>query len=1557
MAGIDSKSKGLHFPNDNQSATQRRTELIVGHSVEGVGSFARGAKIAVNATGRLLVVADADYVNLYQIELDQSVIRPVLIGKWKTGFTVAGAASAGEFLLAASDGRLFDLDPQEGLVPCAKVCGRIISLGRSAGFIIVSLTDRLIAIEANSKREALVEEFSQPFRVKTRSDTDNIVVIEQSRRHVHTINLARACRSEQRPTTSIPIDRVPINDHEDRPKNHRKSCCCCRCKPPQAGDGRNDDRPRPAPQPPRRPPDRDCRPGGGGDVEGCIALYARGDRLYRINRCDPNERPCIALMPWQIGEVDIVQKLAIVVSLSGRRMAVVSIETMRVMVEEPLDLDVEFEPFVSAIAAPIGFAVASDGSSLAALVLASLAAEQNAAQAALSFSSDTASLTYHGSSSLLSFDNQGPQTGTRQALVVPILMSGQTYDRTDLTEWKEWATSSLLLGKVRDYYTECSGGLFDVEFRIFGIDTPEVYNGPPLSMTESFEPYYNDEWRPAGLWTVISIAEAATLTFSGDESVELEVLPFERAEKTFNVRFFAASARYRIPNNNTIDFDPTSATPRKFELEGFDQNGAHFVKTYVYSGSLPPDSVPMSDPSAGAAQIASLINAMIDEATPAGQDPTFVAEAFWQDDGELNGMLHIGFRFSGSGPQQPFVTNLEASNLLPELKRPFENVTGAADMEPIALPVGSWLDVQRTGGSNNLTYLIQRVIADAIINHADFQSIKRPYFEFGESTSATSARAEGSNLVFRFRFQLSTDDGRTKTVGGQKRARISLGPSGHVGLDKIGMNAVSPVDGVSFPWKKRNSLVKSEAVVSSVYTAMVHAAADYAINATNGIRRIYRSIHGLDLTPTGVVELSAEDIEEQGGIPSVFIFAMVDDGPEILSVKAWNSNPPEYLERIRGADRDDVAKVLSPNGDRVLPIGSERHKIIMPFLTDRSETSATPGRTEDTADTVAHELGHGLLGLSDLYKEETHRQGLLYMGQRDLMDSEAGWPHLCLYHQLIKGWIQRDSLLIADRPTGQAEFNARLIIVELERWNRTWSDADIQAIRTALSDGNPVGPVVAGVMLRLGGDGHLFDTIELRRKTNRFSQFFATPRLVIANAYSYDDDTRYFENEEDEDLDPDAVDAAAKAIMRFRRKIHLIDDSLPKSTGPDVFEFINAPKLVEKGLSVELEDLQFVLVSGQTVAAARIRIEWEREPSIDLGFAESERSWQSPDIGIDAPPFDIPLDTGYPEGQPLDQGDPLKRSADADIDHHVFVRVHNRGTIPAENVQVFLERFEPGDGGDLGSPVQSWDQTFDQQIDGDDFRTMPFIWTVRPETAEHSCLKARIGDRDVGTDGNEPLGSDDTNEINIIAQQNVFDLPVGYESPPEPIEFFYAVSNVGSVEETAAIVPVGLPDGVSVTISPVRFEVPAGGSRYTRIRIEMDEKRPELICGKDFTFRLETRRIEAESVERWGACEYRVKLRKKTRTLLEGGWSGGTLIVHGAVAPDVGFGFVKLHIVGPNDIDQWQTIALGPGASYQFETFLVGSAGDKLSIIAFYEGSSEFAASSTHRVVTYTAAG
>jgi hypothetical protein len=1345
---------------------------------------------------------------------------------------------------------------------------------------------------------------------------DKVAVIEGGGR-IRIVDAARRideCREPGGPGCRCERPRPQPGPSAVPPRDAR--CNCCKCGPPAGADGDGGPGEDAPPRRPHRDPDGACVPGDDGSPDGCLVAISRGRRIFIVDVCDPDARPCAVTVRHHVGTLHRTRAGLIARSLDGRRATIYEAASLRkvrsLTFEAGTEVQVLYDSDEIALLSPEGtLSVFATGAAAAGF-------NQIAAPA-------PAPAVFRGESPITLYDTDGPVTGTRTVMIVPVLepgqdFSGSTRDYADYVDFRD------MLEFVRDYYREASyhdepdtQGL-EIEFLWFGAQTPTVYEGPPVRLDVPFKTFWGPAWDPGHIRASIALpAGGTTVSFSGDETMTLRCIPSESEsydELDFTLRFPAGSYRSRIPDTITaITFDPAPPL-RTIRIDGTDRQGAPVqftVNTSVLSGPVQVNlgrMVLSNNPQPTLDALADVLEQMLDAGAPGVFERPSVV---WQDDGVEGGILHVSISFAaGPGGTRPSLTLFHIGGLLPELGGTM------GDGGVFVLP----------GDEGNLQTYLRRVVTDAQVVHPEFgPDLSEAYFELSLKWSPTVV-LDGGTLTTRI--SLSTRHGRFP-------AKIEL--VGQTGLDPLGFDSPDEVEGANTSYsggggpKYDNALGRG--LFNEVYTKMIDASiSHHSGNEAAAIAAINERFNcvGLEQLP---IECAFNMIHSVVVTP-----VYPTDGI------SGTTSEPDLVLGERGAAVNTSMNDLDADlrTSPVDPIGWSRMKVVMKMATS---TTMEPDRHIGSARTLAHEIGHCILGLPDLYSGGNYRTDVLYMDAHCLMADTGSMSHFCAYNKRVKGWLDNGAISVFDRPSGGVELDEQVILVQLEYWDPSLgADAWDIIAQTVLPGAPPGTPVKAAVFLRLGGDGRQFDIIELRGPGPRFSATLSPPRLVISNAVDPTDDTRYAEGEVEN------AGVTEDVLERYRRKVHLLSDSLRAAsvgTADDTYDFASDLNFPEVGLTARVLEWGTATTSAGSFDLARVRLNWARGRAINLGFRDGTPDWQSQDIAIIRPDGD----QDFPEEQDDREGFLIPPEGAPPLLHKVGVRVWNFGDAEALNVQVGLVLRSPRGGGSGDwEKVSDFTTTLPDPIGPGASQVAFFDWPVPPGSHTHLCWRADIGDRDVSRDDvtGLALASDDTDASNSWAQQNVFEFEALGNSPPAPVEFTFEVANEGSYTEEVTVVPFGLLEGATVTVTPPRMRIAPRSRGLFEIRADLEERLLYARCGKDIEFRLVAMRAEDHAAEPWGSSYFVIKPRIATRTVLDGMILPTSLRFSGKVVPDVGAQSVLLQIDRPGEPTLWERVAMGPNATFDFELEGEFAANVTYSGVAYYEGSYEYGKSNSERV-------
>lgn len=1393
----------------------------------------------------------------------------------------------------------------------------------------------LLILDRRTGRLRQREALTAPVARLARGRDDEILVSDPSiglTRYIHLQRRMERCPPDR--GTPQPIPPGPGRDGPGRDRPRPKPECCVCCKPmggpddggagdPGADPGGRD----PGGRDPGRPPEDDCVPGDGGDVDDCFIYVHAGFSILCRNICLPGDPGCGRQLDFDLGEVRRLCRGLAVVSRDRRQFMLLDPESLAGLHRERLDEDTVV---LTARRRDEVLFLRPDGE----LTLLDPTPVLPALVPELDLGLEANERVYQGQSPLLQWEPGGAQTGVRRVLIIPVMEPGQAFDGT-IGAYFNQPDLVDALDAVSSYFRECShldlgaDGL-DVQFRVFGRDTPTLYSGPPVQIDEPFDAFWNDGWQPGGIDSEVELPADRMVVFDGDERLTLETFTQIPAENsTFDFVFPAASFRVRIPasaSGYVLDFG-AGGTSRSFTLGGTDRDGNTFTVSASAAGISPalPDIVigTRADIPGALGEIAAAIDAMLD--TVAGQ-PFAAPRVVWQDDGVEWGLLHVTFRFAGAGGAP--VADVVACDDL------FLNEFPPASQSniPAGFDMGADADVAL------FTNYLNRVLADGMANDQGAVDFSRTQIDLAGGVRPPVVAVNGSTLTINIR--LSPDYGRSldEQADPARIERVS-----QTGLAKIGMDAAQPFEGddTKLSGGGGPTLERARALYNQVYTKMIDAiVADQPGPEQTRIDRADAAFNCVGLF----------DLECSFAFLHNFVVVPVHPAPDGTGA----DREPAVAGLRANANKEEMRDIGPTAGPRTIAaqtIESNRRKL---FTRLRFSTADDTDRHLRDAAVLAHELGHGILGYKDQYPGDQYRDDLVYVQGYDLMDDEDFFPHMSSYHKRISGWLGDGAVTMIGRPPEDEPVDRTVVLVQLEGWDPGGIETLRALAQNLLPDVGGTVPVVASVVFRLGGDGHVFNILELRGPGARFSQALTPPRLVMFNAVDPRDSTRYGVGLDDPDTPQDEGETGEAVILRYRRQLHLMDDQVmtPLASGAaeapeNTYDAGTHPETPEVGLKYSLLDLVQANLNGQFVSLARVRLNWVRNRAINLGFRDSLPDWQSRDIAVILPE-DVPEDglAPFPEDQdpesleyfrvpPADQS-PLR--------HQVLVQVHNFGDADAFSVEVeLLGRLPYGAGDWTRDPfgTDPFPPKLIETIPAGGSAVVGFDLLVRRVEDTHLCLRAQIGDRDP-----EPGTSDDTDPMNSWAQQNVFLEEAPAESPPAPVVTTFSVTNAGPFVEEVYLAPRGLGPGARLTVSPALLRIPGRSRGIFRLRMELEERLLEARCGKDVTFLLDAWRRDDHAFQIWGTSKFQVRPRIATRIQLTGSLVPGTGVhLTGAVTPDVGAERFLLHVVFPDTEPMWLSQVLGPGST--FDRLVPGPlvVNEEVLATAYFDGSDTHARS------------
>lgn len=1382
-----------------------------------------------------------------------------------------------------------------------------------------------------------------------RGKRDEVLVMEPGSGALRRVDVNRresACDPSDDPTWP---DRDPTPDPDHRPP--KKPCCCTpddREPPKDDGGGR---------VPPRRPdePPETCIPGDDGDSDGCFVYVQAGSSIIVQNICDPGQGPCAQDLGFGIAAVRKAGRSVAALSDDGRQLTLLAVETLKPL--STLSLSRGTTPLFARESDTI-LLLTPDGG------LEEVDPTPVLPSLDLELQSNAGGRVYMGQESPVIWSRGGVQTGPVRVLIIPVLEPGQGDFRGTITEYFDHPDFEEALELVRSYYAEVSysddreANDVDVSFRVFGRDTPTAYSGPPVVLDRPFRDFWNTGYIPGGIIAEATLPANRILRFDGDERLTLETFTAIPTVNTqFDIAFPAACIKVQIPESTTgysLEFSGGGAPGRSFSLSGTDRSGSSFNTNASNSGLSGSQTVVIPNVEAIPGvidQIADILEEMMSGAT---DQPFARPTVVWHDDGEGWGSLSVTFFFAGSGgsPQVDLVD--------------FANLFVMGELGSLTALDGEF-DMSVTGDVSDFASYISIALAHSMASQGGIYNSSTGQFDLGRF-QAPQVNVAGNQLTIDIR--LSQDYAyslKKDSNSDTDQSRIEV--ASQQGLSKIGMDSAVPFIGEE---TKRSSsggptLDKAHILFDLTYTRMIDAIIrDGGGNLQTRIDRANTLFNcdGLSAIECNVFELINVYMimpvyRRYGGfVGPAFDPDIDDDGADKRRLRAsapilaMDDMPEEYSDK-------DPTRTL-----KAMQIPNSRGMMVTRL---RFSDLSNPERHLSDAATLAHEIGHSLLAFSDQYQQSQDRDDLDYAGAYDPMASSSlALPHFSSYHKLIAGWLGVGSIIDFTRPRDGVRIDEDIVLVNIEGWDPLERDNLAQMARDFLDiqDEFRMGPAA---LLRLGEDSTQFNLLELRGQGNLFSQELSPTRLVMLNAIDPRDSTRYGVGVDDPDTPEDEGETGHSVLTRYRRQLHLIDDSVRISqisggVGPGTtYDVGTHDALAEVGLQYTLVHLVQLGLAARTIWMAKVRVEWERGPAVDVGFDSQVPEWQSPDIAV-LLPGDF---TSGEIGDFPDQQDPqgieyfrIPGGGDDPLEHQVLVRVHNFGDAEARNVEVHLRARIPYGNGDWTSDPFDNDMPFAPQVidsigPGAEV-VIAFPMFVENVEDAHMCLRAEIADLDPVSGA-----SNDGNSNNDWTQQNVFREEVVQNSPLPPLDRLVSVTNDGPYAEDVFIAPRNMVPGARLTIRPAAMRIPGKSRGVFSVRAELDDAMLDAKCGGDFPVIIDAWMQRDHYWDRWGATKIVYQPKRGTKIDLSINLAPGTGIrLFGAVTPDIGGEDLDFHVVLPGADPVWIRRPLGPGSTFDHVIEGVVGPNETAFATAYFDGNDDFASSVSQTVsVTNVIAG
>ena len=452
-------------------------------------------------------------------------------------------------------------------------------------------------------------------------------------------------------------------------------------------------------------------------------------------------------------------------------------------------------------------------------------------------------------------------------------------------------------------------------------------------------------------------------------------------------------------------------------------------------------------------------------------------------------------------------------------------------------------------------------------------------------------------------------------------------------------------------------------------------------------------------------------------------------------------------------------------------------------------------------ETWAHELGHNL-GMWDIYAQTWHDANFDrtwdYLRIWSMMNSHTGENHADGWHKYKAGWIPAGAVVNIGKPAAAVTDIEKFTLVPLEYPASDYAGA-----------GSGDYPVRQLARIELSPEHWLL--LENRQPGVAYSQNLPDDNTGRSPPAAGADEGGL--------LITDTVNPGSAFL--YRSAVTTLN---PHGTLPVPVPGWIAARAVENGdtfdpnTSFPAYDGTEVRVVGTVPGPAgkpeALRVEVERGPGDHLDLRI--RPWNAPnvygthDIWIDWP-GDGEEDYSAMD-PPLGNGDDTHWHPDGSVTNKIRVRVHNDGTILAQDVVIRAYTNDPMGMGDKGNFVPLPDSA-PHDIPAGGFTDFAFDWN--PKQSGHTCIRAEIL--------SHASALSELDLSNNSAQENVNNFHPTAGSPYKPITFEFTVNNDFPTAIEVEFRPSGLPPGMDLELESDWVELAPDEERTLRGRLFVDE--------------------------------------------------------------------------------------------------------------------------------------